>query len=165
MICVIYVSFWLCICSKYSNISVIHQCMFNIAKQRTNWWDQIIPILYDPPLPPQLTSSQQISLRFSQRSILLYLLKMPALKQFRSPIAATLKKLDTKSDAIDSAIRYADVCCCFTVVVIVVNDFVVVVLCKRINKHISIIIFVFYVLLTMVLAIILESCGCISKSF
>ncbi len=96
--------------SKFSNISVIHQCLFNIAKQRSNWWDQIIPILYDPPLPPHLTSSQQISLRFSHRSILLYLLKMPALKQYRTQIAATLKKLDTKSDAIDASIRYADVC-------------------------------------------------------
>lgn len=88
---------------------MIQQCLFNVAKQRSQWWDRIIPLLCNQSLPQNLTSSQQISLRFSQRSILLYLLKMPAMKQFRNNIVATLKKLETKSDAIDSAIRYADV--------------------------------------------------------
>lgn len=97
-----------------TNASVILQAIFNIAKQRTAWWDETVPLLCSLPtsLPPSLSSSQRKSIRISLRSMLLFLLKMPAMEgQHRDAIRAALsgKALDCRRELIESAMRYVGI--------------------------------------------------------
>jgi hypothetical protein len=85
--------------------------MFNIAKQRKIFWGKIVPAItkFARSIPTHLTSSQIASIEVSLKSILLYLLRMPEMKEYRESIVDSLHALQVEDSMIDKAIHYADV--------------------------------------------------------
>ena len=92
-------------------VSTIMNSFFTIIKQRTTFWPVIIPLLSDlsSNLTDKFPPSQVVSLKFTLRQILMFLLKMTQTYDYRKPIIDALQKLDIKGEIIEQTVKLVDV--------------------------------------------------------
>eukprot|EP01080_Neovahlkampfia_damariscottae_P000598 gene598-8103_t len=95
---------------SFMAVSTILNCFFTIIKQRTSFWPVIIPLIdhLTSNLTEKFPQSQAISLRFTLRQILMFLLKMPQTFQYRKLLIDSLKKVDIKGEIIEQTVKLVD---------------------------------------------------------
>lgn len=92
-----------------TNLSIIFQILFNIAKQRLIFWNKIIPTLCAFPhhWPRHFSPSQIQSLTKLIKGILLFLLRMPKCLEYQDDIADALITCEVKLDTIEEYKKFA----------------------------------------------------------
>jgi hypothetical protein len=97
--------------SSYMVVSSILNSFFTIVKQRTTYWNLIIPSICELAMTvgKKYEPSQATGLKFTLRGILMFLVKMPQTVEYRNPIVQSLKSVDIKEEIIQQTTKLVDV--------------------------------------------------------